>query len=1117
VVVAVVSGFVIALELNAQERVPSPWERIVSQDKPDLWWRFSGEQPFAARTQNGMLAPKIVSNAVANVDGVRLVNSMFRTSNQTALFNGVSSVIKFADPGDKSVFDFDKGDAITIEAWVSISKQPGGYRYIIGKGRTNNKGFPNGNQSWALRLENVGNGAGLSFLFRNREDKIGSGSDFHRWASTKGFAADSKWHHVALSYEFGKEDSIKGYIDGERVDGTWGLKGKTNKAPILDNDEVWIGSSMGVNPGSTFDGRIDELVVYRKVLSAERIRIRVPIVRKPDAPPMPQSMPPRDRVLVEVIEGIADKSAWAVGQIQPSEYYFEPAFAFFDVPQRYSSKGQRIDRSNPLVLRASSIITYPAGRHRFLLRTLRFGRVFLDGKLIVQTPVRNHRGDAHGAMYDLTSKIAPESRELYPGATEAVAEIELDGEDHELQVEIYVGGQKRRLELGETSLSVASAEGPFRVVSPKLDIPLTDAGWEVYERQRRDEYIALNQQRRKDSFAESEKTYWKYRRQQAQQFVANRNVDVPVLRTPGWGNNDIDGFIVWDLEDKGIKPAPVINDWSFLRRVSLDVIGTPPSAELVKQFFAQPESKRRKWVIDKLLASPAWADHWVGYWQDVLAENPNVVNPTLNNTGPFRWWIYESFLDNKPFDQFATELITMEGSVYFGGPAGFSMATENDAPFAAKAHIVGQAFLAFEMQCARCHDAPYHDFKQSDLFRLAAMLGKKSQTVPKTSTVPGGASNSKLIKVTLKPGENLHAVWPFEERFESDLPNYLIRNKKDSREELAARITSPNNGRFAKVIVNRLWHRYMGRGIVEPIGDWENAEPSHLHLLKYLSWELVTSGYDLKHVARLILNSQTYQRAIINDQNAKPEDFASPMRRRLTAEQLVDSIFAVSGKQFRAGDMNIDVDGSRRFVSSLNLGIPRRAWMFSSTSNERDRPSLALPFAEPFISVLETFGWRASRQNPLSVRDEESTVLQPAIIANGVLGRRFTRLSDDSSFVRLVIDAPSASDLVLETYQRVLTRQPTSEEREIFVELLSEGFARRVTNANAPDVPLVRTRTGVGWSNHLDPEASDVQIKFQGIVSQGDPATKKLDAEWRLRYEDMLWTLLNSPEFIFVP
>src|SRR6185295_4553659 len=131
---------------------------------------------------------------------------------------------------------------------------------------------------------------------------------------------------------------------------------------------------------------------------------------------------------------------------------------------------------------------------------------------------------------------------------------------------------------------------------------------------------------------------------------------------------------------------------------------------------------RRPKLVDLFVSNSSWADNWVGYWQDVLAENPGLLKPQLNNTGPFRTWIYESFRDNKPMDRFATELIMMEGSVYGGSPAGFAMASQNDAPFAEKAHILGKAFLAADMKCARCHDAPHHNFLQKDLFSVAAML-----------------------------------------------------------------------------------------------------------------------------------------------------------------------------------------------------------------------------------------------------------------------------------------------------------------------------------------------------------------------------------------------------------
>ncbi|MGH7201200.1 MAG: DUF1553 domain-containing protein, partial [Planctomycetaceae bacterium] len=377
----------------------------------------------------------------------------------------------------------------------------------------------------------------------------------------------------------------------------------------------------------------------------------------------------------------------------------------------------------------------------------------------------------------------------------------------------------------------------------------------------------------------------------------------------------------------------------------------------------------------------------------------------------------------------------------------------------------------------------------------------------------------------LKPGTSVEPEWPFDELASEAVPAEFLRDPDDPRERFAAILTSPANERFAQVIVNRLWQRYLGRGLVEPVDNWFDAEPSHPELLDWLARELVRNGYDLKHVARLILNSETYQREVdASLRDGKSSDgvtgrlFASPSRRRMSAEQLVDSLFLVAGKPMRSEMLCLDPEGRRPITQFLNLGTPRRAWEFTSLSNERDRPSLSLPTAQSIVDVLTTFGWRQSRQNPLTIRDDAVTVLQPMILANETVGRRAVGLSDDSAFVELCLADRPLAELIEAVFLRVLSRPPSQEEAALFTDLLEDGYAdRRVAGAKTQPPPPLTPRTAVSWANHFDPKASEIQLALAEAVREGDPPTARLRADWRARMEDMLWALVNSPEFVFVP
>ncbi len=571
--------------------------------------------------------------------------------------------------------------------------------------------------------------------------------------------------------------------------------------------------------------------------------------------------------------------------------------------------------------------------------------------------------------------------------------------------------------------------------------------------------------------------------------------------------------------------TPLADDLPFLRRVTLDTVGVVPSEAEIAAFLADRAPDRRARVIDRLLADPRWADHNMGYWQDVLAENPNIINSTLNNTGPFRWWIHESLLDDKPMDLFVTELLRLEGSERFGGPAGFGVAAQNDAPLAAKAVVVGSAFLGVEMKCARCHDAPAHVSKQEDLFQLAALLNRKPLTLPATSSVSlehlrvGG--RKPLIEVTLQPGAVIAPAWPFAEFCDERTATALAQRPDDSRDLLAAAITAPQNERFAQVIVNRLWERLMGRGIVAAVGDWEKERPSHPELLRWLARELVRSGYQLKSVARLILNSHAYQRAVDPALADTSPLFTSPAARRLGAEQIVDSLFAATGKPFALEEVSLDVDSARALTSSISLGQPRRAWMLSSTSNERDRPSLMLPRIQAVVDVMEAFGWRSTRQDARNDREDEPNMLQLALLANGTMSSWLTRLSDDHGMTQLVADNQTLDTLLDRVFLRLLTRPPSTAERASYRALLSPGYETRLVSpprsaASVAAKPREPKRY-VSWYNHLDSRANTLRQEEEAAARRGDPPTARIDPDWRARFEDVLWALVNAPAWAYMP
>ncbi|QEG43117.1 DUF1553 domain-containing protein [Roseimaritima ulvae] len=1169
----------------------------------------------------------------------------FAADNMAMTFRGHEGAIVIADEqqGGASNIRFGSGETFAFETWVKFrSIRAGQIAYVLGKGRHPKHGddFGDDNQNYSIRFQGAKDGAQIGLLFTSQHPETKQRA-WHRWWS-KGTVPGAGWHHVALQFTFGEGDSLRAWIDGQPVEGTWDESGATDLPPVQDADDLVIGTGFTRGASSSLQGWLDNLAIYRSGFDADQIAQRYQFV--PPPPAVTRSMLTPGKVLVQISEdGVPQSNGWPE-EPQVTEDYLEDVFGLFELPHKYVATGVRGDRANPSHLRASAMVTLPAGKHRLLVRGRGMCRLYIDGKKLLETPPRPHDPGGYEplSVQDNYLDLGPDFRFAPPGNRDAWCEFETPGGEHFVILETLVGGiignSTFRPEVGETVVAV-SLEGSesWSLLSPgEREVRYTDEGWQAYEAERRERLAKINAAARVKRRA-AHGDYWNQRRSVAAEWLAETDaVAVPELPSGYPAHNPIDHFLAaridavkqetpqhkgegvdyftqirpllesrcydchqgskaqgdlrlddhasalaggesdgpaivpgdvdnsalldritsedeevvmpphgdplteqqiallrrwieegaawpqYDIDD--FQPTPLADDLAFLRRVSLDTVGVPPSEAEIHAFLKRPAESRRGEVIDRLLDDDRWADHWMGYWLDALAENPNILNPTLNNTGPFRWWLYESLLDNKPADLFVTELIRMEGSERYGGPAGFATATQNDLPMAAKGMIVSSAFLGVEMKCARCHDAPAHVSLQQDLMQLAALLKQKPIKLPESSSVPMDrlhqTGRKPLIQVTLKPGTEIKPAWPFARYCDESVADTLAEHPDNSRDRLAALITAPQNERFAQVMVNRIWQRLMGRGLVASVSDWEKGGPSHPQLLRWLGRQFVASGYDMKAISRLILNSHAYQRATDPTLSETSPLFISPAPRRLTAEQIVDSAFHATGTPFDLEEVSLDIDSVRAVATTISLGKPRRCWMLASSSNERDRPSLSLPRITAVTSVLKTFGWRGARQDPQSLRDTESNMLQPAILANGVMSIWLTRLSDRHGITQLALEDQPVEQLVDRVFLRLLTRQPSAEEKQRYVGFLSEGYDTRVIPADQRIQPVSGKREPVryvSWSNHVDGPANSLALQKEAEARRGDPPSNALDEAWRLRMEDMLWALLNSPEWVYTP
>jgi hypothetical protein len=338
-------------------------------------------------------------------------------------------------------------------------------------------------------------------------------------------------------------------------------------------------------------------------------------------------------------------------------------------------------------------------------------------------------------------------------------------------------------------------------------------------------------------------------------------------------------------------PAATCDDFTFLRRSTLDTIGTLPTVAEVRRFQRDTRPDKRARWIDELLKRDELADYWALKWADVLLVNRD----KLGDRGAYEFhrWLRTQFARNRPYDQWVRELLTASGSSGEHGPVNFfrAAATPEDA-----AKAVSQAFLGVRLECAQCHHHPFEKWGQDDFYGLAAFFNGLER---KALRGPAGKGDEFIYHAGYREMRLPLTNLPVAMRTPDGPPvgDSAKAPGGDPRQELARWLTARENPWFARLAVNRLWKHYLGRGLVEPEDDLRSTNPpTNEPLLDYLASQLAESGFDLKAVMRLILQSRVYQlSSAVNATNRDDEqNFSRHYVRRLPAEVLLDALSQVT-------------------------------------------------------------------------------------------------------------------------------------------------------------------------------------------------------------------------------
>ncbi len=445
----------------------------------------------------------------------------------------------------------------------------------------------------------------------------------------------------------------------------------------------------------------------------------------------------------------------------------------------------------------------------------------------------------------------------------------------------------------------------------------------------------------------------------------------------------------------------LVTDDVFYRRASLDIVGLLPLTEELETFVANADPQKREKLVEALLLDKrAYTDHWLCFWNDLLRNEYKGTGYIDGGRKQITSWLYNSILTNKPYDQFTQELIkpNADSEGFIKGIKWRGRVNASQVAELQFSQNISQVFFGVNMKCASCHDSFIDNWKLDDAYSLAAIVSDKPL---------------EIFRCDKPTGKNAVAgfLWPELGTIDPKLP------KDKKLEQLAALVTHPDNGRFSRTIVNRIWQKLLGRGIVHPVDMMAN-KPWNDDLLDYLASYFKENKYDIKKLIGHITSSRVYQlKAAVFAEEPAAENFVfnGPMLKRMTAEQFMDAVWLVTGTAPVKADAPLPKDiplatgsGKRNFV---------RAVLVHSNM------------------LMRTLG-RPNREQVVTTRAELLTTLEALDLASGAIFHDIVSRGGKQIFTEL---KDKNKDVIIKNvYMRSLGRNPDASELSAAAGLLGE-------------------------------------------------------------------------------